>query len=417
MNRILAIALKDIKLLIRDRAGLFWVLGMPVLMALFFGSIFGSEGPSAKIPIVIVDEDRSPASQAFVTTLDGSPSLDVDVKPLKQAQEFVRKGDKAAYLRIPKGFGEAPLFGPNDRPPLEITMDPRRKAESGFIQGILTEAWFKQMQGTMQDPEAMKAQSAKIRRSLESATAMDPARKKAIEGLLGGMEESSLFDGEGAGSAMQGPKIALMEVTQGRKTPATAFEVTFPQGVLWGLIGVVTAFALAMVRERTMGTLQRLQTSPLTRSQLLAGKGLACFLTSMAVIAILLVFGMVLGVRTFANPPALLMALVGSAFGFSGIMMFLSVLGKTENSVSGAGWGVMLVFSMLGGGMIPLMVMPDWMFRLSSVSPVKWAILSMEGAIWRGFSLVEMLIPFGVLMGIGALFFGVGVLLQNRQSA
>ena len=67
-------------------------------------------------------------------------------------------------------------------------------------------------------------------------------------------------------------------------------------------------------------------------------------------------------------------------------MMLISTLGRTEQSASGAGWAILLVMAMLGGGMVPLFVMPAWMATASNVSPVKWAILALEGALWRGFT-------------------------------
>ena len=46
MSRILAIALKDIRLLLRDFGGMFFVLIFPLIMALLFGAIFGGTGDS-----------------------------------------------------------------------------------------------------------------------------------------------------------------------------------------------------------------------------------------------------------------------------------------------------------------------------------------------------------------------------------
>jgi len=42
MKAVIALAVKDIKLLLRDPFGLFWLLAFPLLMALFFGAIFSS---------------------------------------------------------------------------------------------------------------------------------------------------------------------------------------------------------------------------------------------------------------------------------------------------------------------------------------------------------------------------------------
>jgi ABC-2 type transport system permease protein len=55
------------------------------------------------------------------------------------------------------------------------------------------------------------------------------------------------------------------------------------------------------------------------------------------------------------------------------------------------------------------MFMPDWMQTASNLSPIKWGILALEGAIWRGFSWTEMLLPCGILLAVGAVCFALGV--------
>src|SRR5262249_46109858 len=140
-------------------------------------------------------------------------------------------------------------------------------------------------------------------------------------------------------------------------------------------------------------------------------------LAAVAVAVALLAFGhFVLDVR-LEQPVALLLAVVCTAFCFSGIMMLVSTLGKTQSAVAGAGWGVLLPMAMGGGGMVPLMAMPDWMLTLSNVSPVKWGILALEGATWRGYSLAEMATPCGILLAVGAACFALGVRSLARQDA
>jgi ABC-2 type transport system permease protein len=124
----------------------------------------------------------------------------------------------------------------------------------------------------------------------------------------------------------------------------------------------------------------------------------------------------VLGVR-LGNPLLLAVGAVSTAIGFTGLMMFVSTLGKTEAGVAGAGWGIMMPMAMLGGGMVPLIAMPPWMQTASHVSPMKWGIMALEGAIWRDFSLQEMLLPCGILLAVGVLFYAVGVWLLSRQES
>ena len=86
--------------------------------------------------------------------------------------------------------------------------------------------------------------------------------------------------------------------------------------------------------------------------------------------------------------------------------------------MSGAAWGINVLMAMFGGGMVPQMFMPQFMKTLSQLSPVKWGIQSLEGAIWRGYTFSEMMVPCGVLFGIGTLgmFSGVWIMSKRKVS-
>lgn len=222
-------------------------------------------------------------------------------------------------------------------------------------------------------------------------------------------------DSSKASAGMSGPKIAFNDVAVNTARPRSAFEITFPQSLQWALIGTAATFGLSIVTERRRGTWMRLRLAPLSRAHILAGKGLACFIACFSVCLLLMAIGVfVFGVQ-IGSVPWLIAALASAAFCFVGLMMLMSVLGKTENSVSGAGWALFLVLSMTGGGMVPLMMMPSWMVTLSHFSPVKWSILATEGASWRGFGASEMMLPIAVLLSVGAIGYLIGVLVLRRS--
>jgi ABC-2 type transport system permease protein len=76
----------------------------------------------------------------------------------------------------------------------------------------------------------------------------------------------------------------------------------------------------------------------------------------------------------------------------------------------------MMPLAMIGGSMVPQMVMPAWLLRISNFSPVKWMILGVEGAMWRGFSMSEMVLPCAILLGFGLVCFTVGAVVITRRS-
>ena len=70
MKALLTIARKDLKLLTRNRASFFWVLGFPVLVALLFGAAFSGGGGRPSLPVAVVDLDRTDYSRALVRRLE-----------------------------------------------------------------------------------------------------------------------------------------------------------------------------------------------------------------------------------------------------------------------------------------------------------------------------------------------------------
>ncbi len=417
MRAVINLALKDLLLLWRDKAGLFWVIGFPLLMALFFGSIFSGDGGTAAMKIAVIDQDRSENSNTFVEELKSSEALSVSFISLDSARNEVRKGQLTAYVLINKGFGNATFFSRDSLGVIEIGIDPSRRAEAGYLRGLIAQASFKPMQETFTKPDKAKEMIDKQMSGLtDEAIAKNPelghlkSMFSNLDKFMGEIDTTSLT----ANSPMQGPRIETVEITNTTIRPKSSWEITFPQSLLWALIGCASYFAVSIVMERTQGTFLRLRLAPISRMQILLGKGLACFLACIIVMTGLIAFGAVIfGVR-IGNPVLMVLAVVSSAICFMGVMMTVSVLGKTEHAVGGSSWGIMLIFSMTGGGMIPLLVMPDWMLKVSSFSPVKWSILATEGAIWRGFSYSEMVLPLGVLISIGVIGFTIGVTILSK---
>jgi len=142
--------------------------------------------------------------------------------------------------------------------------------------------------------------------------------------------------------------------------------------------------------------------------QILGGKAAGCFFALFVVMSILFVFARLVFDVPIDYPLKVLLALVCVSSGFVGLMMFLAAIGKTERGMASLGWGVMMVFAMFGGAMIPLFMMPDWMITVSNFSPVKWAILSFEGATWREFSYSELMMPLGIMLAMGIVLFFAG---------
>ncbi len=110
-------------------------------------------------------------------------------------------------------------------------------------------------------------------------------------------------------------------------------------------------------------------------------------------------------------------AILATAFCFSGVVMLIASLCHSERAASGAGWGVLMLFSMIGGGMIPLEFLPDWIMPVSNLSPIRWSIYAMQGGIWRPLEWHDMLLPISILVGLGIVGFGVGIKVFGKSQS
>ncbi len=408
-----AIAGKDLRLLSRNRATLFFALGWPILMALFFGYVFGGGGEKGRISVAVVDEDGSPEAARLVDRLRAAAGLELTPATREEATRLVRQGKRVAAVIVPAGYGEAAerVFQGTPRR-LELAVDPARAAEGSMLEGILTGAAMQSLQDLFTDETRMRTMVDRSLGDLARAPASTDA--EATRSFLGQLR--AWLDrprerpaGAGGSTGWKPLEIVRTEVRDAKVGPRSAFDFTFPQGILWGVIGSALGFALSLVTERTRGTMLRLETSPLSRLDVLLGKALACLAAIVAVETLLLG----LGIAFFGIRPTSWLLLAAAALSvaacFVGIMMLVAVLGRTEQSAGGLGWAVMMPLAMFGGGMIPLFVMPGWMQAVSNASPVKWGILALEGATWRGFSASEMALPLAVLLLVGAVGFGMGL--------
>ncbi|MFH1893988.1 MAG: ABC transporter permease [Candidatus Zixiibacteriota bacterium] len=420
MRSILILALKDLLLLWRDKFGLFWVAVFPLLYAIFFGSIFSSNDEGSRaISVAIADQDSTANSAEFIAEIEKSDVLKPILLDFEEAKDRVRRGKVTAYILIEKGFGEFGGMFFMGSPPVKIGVDPSRKAEAGYLQGMVTKLLFKMTQKEMSDTDKMVSRMRDAEVDIAGDTSLTDGQRSTLQNLFSSLGQ---FYGQAGTSKLnlQDAKMGEIEVESVERetigsAPRSYYDISFPQAIIWGLIGCAASFAISIVTERTKGTLLRLRLAPISGVQILAGKGVACFFACSAVVLLLLAFGKLVFGVTISNPVNLALATFGAAFCFVGIMMFMSVLGKTERAVAGSGWSILMVMAMTGGGMVPAMFMPGWMKAISQFSPVRWAIYGLEGAIWRGFSFSEMMQPFGILLGIGVLFFAVGAIVMSRS--
>jgi hypothetical protein len=103
MEKVLYLAIKDLRVILSDKGNVFWVFGFPVFMALLFGAIYsGAGGEPSGIKIAVVDEDNTEFSGLYKSKLESYEALEIVYLPEAEAIEQVRKGKLAAVVFLKK---------------------------------------------------------------------------------------------------------------------------------------------------------------------------------------------------------------------------------------------------------------------------------------------------------------------------
>lgn len=399
MDAIAVLVAKDIRLLLRDYAALFVTFVFPVVYCIFFGVIFATRNtPVSTVPLLFVNEDNSPLSRELLSRLESSGSVELLPAPERRPAETVRRGEAPAFLHIKAGFADA-AAGDEDAAmgsggqgrssgSVVLVSDPSRPAEAGLVRARVVEA----LAGLL---DQLGNHGGAPRRSAS------PTREAAADREV----------------VRIGPFTLENEQADSIGLPANAYAFSFPQGIVWSVLGCTATFGLSIFQERLAGTLARLRAGPIGMARILAGKAGACFLSTILLAAALFGLAWLAFEVRIERIGLLALSLLAVATCFVGLMMLLSVLGRTHRSASGITWAVLLVMAMTGGGMVPRFYMPGWLQGVSDFSPVKWSILAMEGPVWRGFSGSDLVLPWGILVGTGVGCFLAGVTVFHLQRA
>jgi ABC-2 type transport system permease protein len=421
------VAAKDLKVMWRDRVAVFFYYGFPVLYAILVGYLMsGIVGIGVglyrgTVTVTVVDSDRTEASAAYIERLDKTPELKIHIVDLETAKDTMRRRKCAAYLILKPGFAETGWqLAVGDQPDMQLVTDESRPAEAQIARGLVYMQLVEHIREyhlghLVGDPQQNARLRTLCRVYLQADTEISAIRKAQLLDVLSAWEE---MDRRGRGrdsTAMVNPWL-MGENAEFRNASLLrdVLPITFPQGVIWAMLFSTAFFAQSLVEERSGGTMPRLRMAPLTRLQLLAGKGLACLLNCLIASLLLLA----VGITFFKIQPdsylLLLLSLSSAALCFSGMMMLFACCGKTSAAVTGISLAALIVMALLGGAGVPEVVMPPPARAIADYVPVKWAIMAVEGPIRRDFSLAELAPYYLKLMLLGAASYLAGVWVLRR---
>ena len=412
----------------RDKAAFIMTFVMPVVFFSIFALIFGAGNSGTKantIKVIVADLDHTEISSRFIATLKKQKALDLGAAPDDvTARKQVHDGSYPVAVIVLKGFSES--FGDfaSDRETVELVYDAANPIAQNAVSGLLQAA------AMMSAPDTMIARGFSNLERLGAG--LTPQQSQALDNIRPYLRgDKPWSDLTGAASDARDPSQGMLRV---RSTDVRAGEAPKEQRsmIAYYAAGVAVMFLLfsmagaggALIEEIESGTLERLLSTNLTMTRLIAGKWI--FLTVMGTIQVGIMFVWAsLWFRLELFTPGrlagfLAMATVTAAAA-AGFGLVLATACKTRAQLGGTSTVVILTMSAIGGSMVPRFVMPKFMETLGLFTFNGWALDGFLKVFWYGdvhasvLNTLRALTPqLAVLTILTIVFLGVARTLARR---
>jgi ABC-2 type transport system permease protein len=376
LTAVRALIRNDLRIFATDRRAMIIGVLVPILIAAFFGYVFGGNGnaESAKIPIAVVDEDHSDVSRAISADLGQESLVSVQMLDRSQAQRLVRAGKIQVAAVMPPNFAAnatAALYVDQERPQVELLIDPSQSMSGRIVEGILVRCAVREI----------------TRAAARGASGPNAAREFKLPYT-----------------------VATTKMTAGNNAPYNSYAHSFAgmttQFIL--LTGIDAGIVLLLLRER--GTWQRIRAAPLARAQFLTARTLATMLIGIFQFTLIYAVAIgVFGVRIEGSAVGLVGVALALCFMNSAFGLMLASVGGSPAATRGIALLVTLLLVMIGGAWVPSFVFPRWLQQASLAVPTRWAVDGLDAMTWRGQGLYAALAPIAVLCTTAIICLGVAI--------
>ena len=398
----LAVARNVLRRILRDGRTLALIIILPLFFVLIYGNSFS--GSYSNLQIAIVNEDNGLASvrtmevgritltvdlaAAFVDALDEDVFDIAILDDADEARAMVGNGAWAALV-FPRSFSNAVVSE-------AVRSSGERKVEfegssvtilpSEPIDGPLTQL-------VIDDANPLVA------------SAVIAAFNDAFAAVLETQQSSVTAD-------------SLLDVRQLYKGEIRMLDFTAP-GIIGFAMTLITVMltAMAVVRERTGGTLTRILIAPVSAWQVTLGYTLAFSLIAIFQAAELFLVSLwMFDIRFIGDPGTVILVIVLFAIGLQGIATLISTLAKNEAQAMQFVLFMLIPSIMLSGVFWPLETMPGTMRALSYAIPLTYANAALRKIMLTGHGLGALTFELSVLGTIAFVTLLLSVLSMRRQA-
>jgi ABC-2 type transport system permease protein len=410
VNRIWAIAFKDLRATARNRPALAMMLVAPLVLAALLGLAFGG-GSGFSVPatkLAVANGDGSSGAGALVVGILQSHGL-ADLLTVRQrptaaaARKAVSDGTADVALLIPAKFSDA-LYGasPNARTVLELYENPTDQ-----IGGAIAESVVEQTLLELNGSRAAAQAAASLALSHgQPGRAVAAARSAAQTFVARGGIDS------GFSVVARSPELPGHKKT--RNVGVTA-SILVGMSIFFMFFGASNV-ARTILDEDRAGTLARLFTTPTPRRTILGGKYASVYLTVLVQATILLVAGRLLFGIDWGELSAVAALTVVAAAVAAALALLVIASVRTPAQAGAIGAGVYLVLALLGGNFTGSTQSSGVYATVQKLTPNGWLLQGWD-TVLRGGSLTDIVSNLVIPLLFAAVFFSFVVVRFRRRFA
>ena len=411
----------------RDRASLALSFVLPIAFFTIFAMIFsGQHDTIPQVKLIVVDEDHSSASRDLVRGLQREGSLVVsthaDAKgqnapappdfTAATAEAQVKAGNVPVALIIPAGWGQHPLaFNGSDgkAPEIQLLNDQSDTIAPQIVAGLLQKAAMTSMPASMagEGEKYMKQYIGGLTPEQQKRWDANMTQLNALEKRRDDAQAAPTATAKDPGSGFSSGmiKVETRGVVGEHKNKNMISFYAAAIGVMF-LLFTASGSAGSLLEEQESGTLDRVLSSRVTMTTLLAGKLTFNTLLAFAQLTVMFLWGWaVFHLEISGHVSGFVVMGLCTAFAVAAFGIFLASMCHTRGQLGAVSTLLILVMSSVGGSMFPRFMMPEAMQKAGLFTINAWAIDGFQKIFWRDLPIPALWPQVSVLLGIGIMLF------------
>jgi len=371
-RRLVAIILKEFIQLVRDRRTLTMAILMPVIQLFLFGYAITTD--VKHLPTAVLDLSRTPESRRLLESFANTQYYDLrfPVRDMDEIEHLINSGKARVGIVIPPDYARRLLNG--DQVTVQVLVD-------------------------ASDP--MVARSA-------ITTARTLGQLRSFEAIIARISPAG-----GAGEDL--PFDVRVRAWYNPDLRSVNFMVPGLLAVVLQLLTMLLT-AMAIVRERELGTLEQLVVTPITRAELMLGKILPYVALGYVDITLALLVS-----SFWFNVPirgsVLLLYLLTLLFYLStlGMGILISTLSRNQRQAMQGTFFIVFPSFLISGFLFPREGMPLFLQWLGYLLPLTHFLILVRGIILKGIGLPYLWPQVLPMTALGLAFFIASVLRFQKR--